>query len=785
MVAQYEEQDQGQGSRRKSTSGAKAPHSIAHDLWGVLLFALALILMLSLVSFRSSDIAYQVHGQNDISNWIGPGGALIADIFFTLFGLQAFFFPIFLAALSLSFFFRTNYSHSLWRWVGFGLGFLSMATLLAQATLVQRFLPFPIGGLLGALLAEVAVRYVSPIGTCIISATGVLIGGILGFRWSPGHQLANAPSFPSERVSSWFSEVKLWFRKKDKGVVEPAPAQEMQKKELFSLETKKTSFAPPSAKEANPREGSDWQIGTLPVLSSNSSFGPGPFEGSLQIVERNAASSKNFVEMAEKEQRSGNSKEYVLPPLKLLDYDAPLVLPIDENLMRSQAAKLEKTFSQFGILGHVREIRPGPVVTCFEFVPAPGIKLSRIAALADDIAMAMEAVHVRVVAPIPGKGAVGIEIPNENRETVFLKEIVADPNYRKAEHRLCMAVGKTIEGKAYFLNLADMPHVLMAGTTGSGKSVSVNAMICSILFRATPDEVRFLMIDPKMLELSIYEGIPHLLLPPIIDSKKAAASLRWAVAQMEDRYQRMNEVGVRDIYGYNAKIEAAAQEGTALKRSEGAPHEKLPFIVIVVDEYADLMAVAGKDIEGYIMRLAQKARACGIHVMLATQRPSVDVVTGVIKANFPVRMSFRLASTHDSKTIINRSGAEKLLGKGDMLIIPPGTSDVIRVHGAYISEKELMRVIDFWKAQATPEYDMSIVAQTEEFSGDFVDDGEGDEKFQEAIEIVRRTQKCSTSWLQRQLGVGYNRAARLVERMEQEGIVGPIQNAKGDREIFG
>ncbi|MEI6806517.1 MAG: DNA translocase FtsK 4TM domain-containing protein [Myxococcaceae bacterium] len=485
----------------------------------------------------------------------------------------------------------------------------------------------------------------------------------------------------------------------------------------------------------------------------------------LQIIERNLEKEHEFLDKADQEM------QFELPALKLLDYDAPPPIQIDERVMKAQAERLEKTFAQFGIVGQVREIRPGPVVTCFEFVPAPGIKLSRIAALADDIAMAMTAVHVRIVAPIPGKGAVGIELPNEHRETVYLKEIVAHPSYRERPEKLCMAVGKTIEGKPYFVNLADMPHVLIAGTTGSGKSVCLNAMICSILYRSTPQDVRFLMIDPKMLELSIYEGIPHLLLPPIIDSKKAAHALKWAVKEMDKRYGQMNEFGVRDITGYNEKVDAA---------------QKMPFIVVVVDEYADLVIVAGKDVEGYIMRLAQKARAAGIHVMLATQRPSVDVITGVIKANFPVRMGFRLSASQDSKTIINRSGAEKLLGKGDMLMIPPGSSEVVRVHGAFISEKELVRVIDFWKGQSKPEYDMSIVAPTEDESNDGsggISEG-ADDKYGEAINIVRQTQKCSTSWLQRQLGVGYNRAAKMVEQMEREGIVGPILNAKGDRDIF-
>jgi S-DNA-T family DNA segregation ATPase FtsK/SpoIIIE len=491
--------------------------------------------------------------------------------------------------------------------------------------------------------------------------------------------------------------------------------------------------------------------------------------------------------VAEAEQEEVNEFEnYELPPLKLLDYDAPERKPVDPAKLHSQAQTLLSKFRDFGIDGKVREVRPGPVCTTYEFVPAPGIKVSKIAALSDDIAMAMEAVHVRIVAPIPGKGAVGIEIPNETRETVYLKEIVADPGFRKSGSKLQMALGKTIEGKPFTADLAGMPHVLISGTTGSGKSVSVNGMICSILYRATPEEVKFLMIDPKMLELSIYEGIPHLLLPPITDSKKAAVALRWAVDEMERRYQAMSEMGVRDLEGFNEMVTAIKDgevEKDLPKQPDGKEYGKLPYIVVVVDEYADLLAIAGKDVEGYIMRLAQKARAAGIHVMLATQRPSVDVITGVIKANFPVRMGFRLASSHDSKTIVNRPGAEKLLGRGDMLMMPAGTSNLTRVHGAFISEKELHRVVEFLKEQAKPQYDETILISPEEDDAGGIADEEKDAKWEDAIRVVARGRKCSTSWLQRQLGIGYNRAARIVEMMEREGLVGPQISAKGYREI--
>ncbi len=516
----------------------------------------------------------------------------------------------------------------------------------------------------------------------------------------------------------------------------------------------------------------------------------------LKIIERHEdpATLVAEAERLDREAHTTPKREFVLPPLNLLDYDAPEVEAIDEGKLRTQADKLTAKFLDFGIEGRVREIRPGPVVTTYEFVPAPGIKVSKIAALSDDIAMAMEAVHVRIVAPIPGKGAVGIELPNEKRETVFMKEIIADPQFKKREEKLMMALGKDIEGKSYYANLADMPHVLISGTTGSGKSVSVNAMICSILYRSTPEDVRFMMIDPKMLELSLYEGIPHLLLPPIIDSKKAAVALKWAVAEMERRYQLLSDQGVRDIKGFNDKLADANANiddavRTGLFDKDGKRLTKMPFIVVIIDEYADLIAVAGKEVESHVMRLAQKARAAGIHVMLATQRPSVDVITGVIKANFPVRMGFRLASNHDSKTIINQPGAEKLLGRGDMLFMPPGTSNVLRVHGAFISEKELHRVVDHLKTQGAPDYNMDILTYQEEGdegggSSEDVMNEPKDARYDEALTLVGRTKKCSTSFVQRMLNIGYQRAARIVDRMEREGLVGPALNTKGDREIF-
>jgi DNA segregation ATPase FtsK/SpoIIIE, S-DNA-T family len=745
------------GEKKQSAKG----NSILPDVCGVVLFSLTFISLFALLSFSSLDLSVHAEGESKVQNWIGPGGALLADVFLTFFGLQAFLFPFLFLYLGIFCFWRRRFVQSQLHVYGLLAMFLSSSILLEELPSAKRIFSFPMGGALGRLLDAFLISYMARTGTVIIAVSLLILGLVMLTRLAIGAVAAKIFRKPVQGL--------LAFPKFLKKAFSFWPFVRFRKSPIRLLEVAE------SETKENP---------TKKMLPSVVPVAPIPLPEKVQIhaliVERDVLESKHAMEIAEKEARR-KSFSFELPPLQLLNYDAPVPLPIDERVMHAQAERLEKTFAQFGIVGQVREIRPGPVVTLFEFVPAPGIKVSRIAALADDIAMAMTAVHVRIVAPIPGKGAVGIEIPNTKRETVYLKEIIAHPSFRKETHKLCIALGKTIDGKPYYLNLADMPHVLIAGTTGSGKSVSVNAMICSILYRATPYDVRFLMIDPKMLELSIYEGIPHLLLPPIIDSKKAEFALRWAVKEMDRRYFIMNELGVRDIYGYNDKV-------AANKDMEGH-HVHMPFIVVIVDEYADLLAVAGREVEGYVMRLAQKARACGIHVMLATQRPSVDVITGVIKANFPVRMGFRLAASQDSKTIINRSGAEKLLGKGDMLMIPPGTSDLVRIHGAFVSEKELVHVIDFWKKQAKPAYDLSIIAPPLDAAasgeGQSEDEASCDERYEEAVSIVRRTQKCSTSWLQRQLGVGYNRAARMVERMEREGVVGPIQSAKGDREIFG
>ncbi len=489
---------------------------------------------------------------------------------------------------------------------------------------------------------------------------------------------------------------------------------------------------------------------------------------------------------------------FILPGVEeILEGETHTTRRIDRLALQATAEKLRQKLIDLGVTGEVTEIRPGPVVTMYEFKPAAGVKLSRIASLSDDLAMAMEAMRVRIVAPIPGKGVVGFEVPNRTREMVFLKEVVEQEAFQRGSSRLTMAIGKDIEGMPYVTDLARMPHLLIAGTTGSGKSVAVNSMLVSMLMRATPEELRFIMVDPKMLELSIYEGIPHLLLPVVTDPKKAALSLRWGVEEMERRYALLAEAGVRNITGYNKHVEkvladqakasyepikptASGAEGEALPVEEQVePPKKLPYIVIVIDELADLMMVAAKEVEVYIARLAQMARAAGIHLMVATQRPSTDVLTGVIKANFPARISFQVASRHDSGTIINTPGAENLLGQGDMLIVPPGTSSLTRVHGAYVSEPEINRLTEFWKAQGAPVYDPEILRPRDDEGGEFEEEDEiADELYDQAIAAISDMKQISISLLQRKMRIGYNRAARMIERMERDGLVGPADGAK-------
>ena len=494
----------------------------------------------------------------------------------------------------------------------------------------------------------------------------------------------------------------------------------------------------------------------------------------------------------------GERLAWEFPPLSFLDYREDQGTKVDREKLRALAAQLEQTLADFKVVGKVTGICPGPVVTLFEFQPASGTKLSKISSLSDDIAMSLKAHKVRIIAPIPGKGCVGIEVPNDDREIVFLKEIIADDAFTGSKSKLTLALGKDIEGYPVSMDLAKSPHLLIAGTTGSGKSVAVNAMITSLLYNATPDEVKLILIDPKQLEFAIYEGIPHLLLPVVTDPSKAATALHWAVQEMERRYKLMADMRVRNLHGYNEKL-AKLQEkyqdydGTPDPQAElltamdadGRPtHRSMFQLVVIVDEFADLMMVAGKEVEVSVARLAQKARAAGIHVILATQRPSVDVITGLIKANFPTRVSFRLMSGTDSRTVLDTTGAENLLGMGDMLYRPPGSSELSRVHGAYVDESEIEQIVQFVNRQRQPDFDESILEATSDQAEGGGSDEPVDELYDEAIAVVTEAGSASISMIQRKLRVGYNRSARIVDQMERDGIVGKSSGGSSRREVL-
>jgi DNA segregation ATPase FtsK/SpoIIIE, S-DNA-T family len=477
--------------------------------------------------------------------------------------------------------------------------------------------------------------------------------------------------------------------------------------------------------------------------------------------------------------RAAAAGKFLLPPLDLLDTPVPWNQQVHEGQMVAQAEKLEDTLRHFGVEGKVTAIIPGPVVSRFELEPAPGVKISKVTGLADDLALALKALSIRIVAPVPGKAVIGIEVPNPKRQVVALREILSDSTYQKSASRLTIALGKDIMGSPVVTDLARMPHLLIAGATGSGKSVGLNTMILSILYKATPEEVRFLLVDPKRIELSTYEGIPHLLHPVVVSPKEATTALHWTVMEMERRYALLSDLAVRNIDNYNQKVRTLKPGPGETKED---PPRHLPYIVVVIDELADLMLVSSRDTEEYLIRLAQKARASGIHLLVATQRPSVDVITGLIKANFPTRVSFQVSSKADSRVILDFVGAERLLGQGDMLFIPPGTSRLKRIHGAFVTEEEVVRVAEFLKAQAAPEFEPGITEMKEK-EQEAEELGDKDEKYEEAVELVAETRNASISMLQRRLRIGYNRAARIIEIMEKEGLVGPSDGVKA-REVY-
>src|SRR5919106_2268357 len=724
----------------------------------------ALLIAISLISFNVNDRSFNTpSGAISTHNWGGFVGAFLADLLLQGLGLSSYLLPVFLCLAAAQMFRTTHRGIAVSRTVGYLILLISVGVILSVIIDTER--ARDAGGIVGGFLKEsVLIPLFGPFSATLIALFTLLLSIMLLTQNSLvdliGYTRKNFDGLKNALVPAVNNRLKQFRERKDKR------KGENTKKE------KKDYIPPPIVLKDEPN---DELIVKRPLKKP--ALPPEQFK---------------LPEVGE---------GYKLPPVELLDPPEGEQFKIDKDTLHANSLILQKKLEDFGVAGEVVAVRPGPVITMYEFKPAAGVKVRRIVLLADDLAMALRAVSVRILAPIPGESVVGIEIPNPRRETVFLRELIDSGAYQSADSKITLAFGKDISGTPFVTDLARMPHLLVAGATGTGKSVSINAMILSILFKSNPQDVKFIMVDPKMLELTVYEDIPHLLVPVVTDPKKAAAALFWATDEMDRRYRLMRDKGARNIDNYNRTLE---RERTARKAfieltdpqlgeetsdigghlDEEAPlvHEKLPRIVIIVDELADLMMSVGRDIEEYITRLAQKARAAGIHLILATQRPSVDVITGLIKANFPARISFQVTSRVDSRTILASIGADKLLGDGDLLYLPPGTARLTRIHGAFVSDQEVRKVMAFIKQQARPQYRPEVFEIKKEIEAAAADE-EHDEMYDHAVAIVAETQQASISMIQRRLRVGYNRAARMIERMEREGVVGPADGAK-PREVL-
>jgi DNA segregation ATPase FtsK/SpoIIIE, S-DNA-T family len=735
------------------------------EIWGVVIGLSALLIALSLISYNANDRSFNTpSGALNTHNWGGLVGAFLADVLLQGLGLASYLLPVFLGMVAVQMF-RTTYERiRLGRALSYEILLLSIGVILS--VVIDTESARDAGGIVGGFLKEsVLVPLFGRLSTMLIACFTLLLSIMLMTQNSLvdiiGSTKKNLSEFKKSLLPALRNRLKELQEKKDKR------SGENTKKE------KKDYIPPPIVVKNQPQND---LVGKPPAKK------PAQPEEQYKLPEVGAG--------------------YKLPPSELLDPPESEQFKIDKETLHANSLILRKKLADFGVEGEVVAVRPGPVITMYEFKPAPGVKVRRIVLLADDLAMALRAVSVRILAPIPGESVVGIEIPNPHRETVYLRQVIESDNYRGIDSKVTLALGKDIGGTPFATDLATMPHLLVAGATGTGKSVSINAMILSILFKSSPQDVKFIMVDPKMLELTVYEDIPHQLVPVVTDPKKAASALFWAMDEMDRRYRLMREKGARNIDGYNRMfekdagrkksvidlIEAEPMEeppviGGSLSHDKPLVHEKLPRIVIIIDELADLMMTVGRDIEEYITRLAQKARAAGIHLILATQRPSVDVITGLIKANFPARISFQVATRIDSRTILDSMGSEKLLGNGDLLFLPPGTARLTRVHGAFVSDQEVRRVTDFLKQQGRPNYRPEVLEAKKEIEAAAAADEEYDEMYDQAVAMVTETQQASISMIQRRLRVGYNRAARMVEQMERDGVVGPADGAR-PREVY-
>jgi S-DNA-T family DNA segregation ATPase FtsK/SpoIIIE len=800
---------------------------------GVILLAGCGALSVALMTWSVQDPSLNHATSAPTRNWLGPAGAISADLVMQLFGLASVVLLVPVASWAWRLLTARRLERMGLRIILWGLGTVAAAAVFSLLPITDRWpLPTGLGGVIGDGLLSLPRRFGGQTGLPIMFA-GLIAAGValLSVSAASGFGISNPHSNENDADSEAGALERKQADDDDDSSGEPGFGLISLGAAIHGLLTLKSAvtralgrkLAEPRAAnrnrldtDADPVVRSAKRVEPPMTAGSGRAAAPAPFDDDDTDIESSARASGSTritapapaIKTGKRASREAQpsllkSDEYELPPLLLLaEAKKQAVTKISEDALEQNARLLEGVLDDFGVKGEIINVRPGPVVTLYELEPAPGIKSSRVIGLADDIARSMSAISARV-AVVQGRNAIGIELPNQRRETVYLRELLSSEDFEKSKHRLAIALGKTIGGEPVIVDLARMPHLLVAGTTGSGKSVAINTMILSLLYRLRPDECRLIMVDPKMLELSVYDGIPHLLTPVVTDPKKAVVALKWAVREMEDRYKKMSKVGVRNIDGFNARVAEAAAKGQVITRTVQTGYDRetgeavyekeemdlspLPFIVVIVDEMADLMMVAGKDIEGAIQRLAQMARAAGIHLIMATQRPSVDVITGTIKANFPTRISFQVTSKIDSRTILGEQGAEQLLGQGDMLHMAGG-GRISRVHGPFVSDGEVEKIVAHLKMQGQPEY-LEAITSEDEVSGDdapapgSMDADESSDLYDRAVNIVLRDKKCSTSYIQRRLSVGYNKAASLVERMEQEGVVGPASHA-GKREIL-
>ena len=756
---------------------------------GLTLMLAAGAALVALLSYSADDASLNNANLRDVSNWLGPLGAVAADLLLQIFGWAALAFLAPLLVWGARAVRGKSLKYAMWRLLAWPLGTITVAAGLGM---LPRFasLPAGSGGMIGiastGLSAHAAQVWNTPALAWALPLT-LLIAGLplaflaTGLRFMP--MVRGIQNIPAGAV--WLAGL---IKKPDFHFGHHDDDEDSEEYEDDDE----------GAYHLNASEDDDGA--ERPSIAANRLA-----ERQKTRVKRDARGPATTKRADKQPALNLASGDYQLPSLALLSEPVAVkdTHALSDEALEENARMLEAVLSDFGVKGRITAVRPGPVVTLYEFEPAAGVKSSRVISLSDDVARSMSAVAARI-ATISGRNVIGIELPNQTRETVYLREMFSSADYEKARAPLTLALGKTIGGEPLMADLAKMPHLLVAGTTGSGKSVGLNTMILSLLYRMSPQQCRLIMIDPKMLELSVYDGIPHLLSPVVTDPRKAIVALKWAVREMEDRYRKMSKMGVRGVEAFNERVKKAKDKGEVLKRTvqtgfdretgkpiyedENLEFEAMPYIVVVVDEVADLMMVSGKEIEGAVQRLAQMARAAGIHLIAATQRPSVDVITGTIKANFPTRISFQVTSKIDSRTILGEQGAEQLLGQGDMLYMAAG-GRIKRIHGPFVSDHEVEDVVRFLKSQGAPEYLDAVTEEPDEESDDPYSvfgqgNGQsGDDLYDKALAVVARDKKASTSYIQRRLQIGYNRAASLIERMEQEGVVSS-PNHKGVREVL-